>query len=239
MKQVIQGLEEGLGAIATALEGDGYPKPTNVPQGKVLTADGDDGASWEDAPSGLPTIPGSGEVLMTEYDAQNDEYYARWTSQWGQMPPYQYANVGDVVTIDAYGNPTWAAPSGGGSVPTITSNDNGKVLSAVYDDKSGSGYAEWVTPSGGGGVVSTTFTVDGSDFVQDGSSYKVVFDSNGDYQGDMGLVISARIYYSGMCSIPCSLIYIDKTGWIARVTADDYTYISMTSGLTLKIFSQN
>ena len=35
MKNVIAGLEEGLGAIATALEGDGYPKPTNIQQGKV------------------------------------------------------------------------------------------------------------------------------------------------------------------------------------------------------------
>ena len=183
----------------------------------------------------------NGKVLKATYSEGTGSY--DWEDESGGVPDYSQASQGSVLNKQYNGELGWDRPEDllheGSLLPEITGNDDGKVLTAVYNDKSGS-YAEWQTPSGGGGGIgSTTFTVNGSDFTQHGSSYEVVFDSNGDYQGDMTKVISSRIYYSPMCSIPCSIIYVDKTGWLAQVTADDYTYISGTSGITLKIFAQN
>lgn len=242
---IIGALEDIKNAIPPA---NPVPDVTSADNGKVLKATysgGEGSYDWENESGGVPSTVGHNlnEVLVID-DTTINPPTADWYSLdevLPQMNENNYPSNGDVIAYNSSTNKAeWQTPQGGGSgLPDITSSDNGKVLQAYYDDKSGSGYAEWGTPSGGGGLVSTTFTVNASDFVQDGSSYKVVFDSNGEYQGDMGLVISSRIYYSGMCSIPCSIIYIDKTGWIARVSADDYTYIRMTSGLTLKIFAQN
>lgn len=230
MKTVIEGLEKGLQDIATALGGsDIVPTPTAQDEGKVLTANDDGTASWENAQSGLPRINGTLKVLSTGYDEPNQTFFPYWEDSLSNLIGHN-GNDGDVLTLNDGG--LVFLPKG---VPTVTSSDNGKVLQATYDDKSGTGSAEWVTPSSGG-VGSVTFTINGSDFVQDGNSYKVLFDS-GDYQGDMSSVVSSRIYYSGVGSVPCSIIYVDKTGWIARVSAEDYSDIRMTSGLTLKIFS--
>ena len=66
MKNVIAGLEEGLQAIAEALEADSIvPTPAAADEGKVLTA-GDDGtASWETPEGGIPTptLSDEGKVL--------------------------------------------------------------------------------------------------------------------------------------------------------------------------------
>ena len=182
------------------------------------------------------TSEDDGKVLKATYSGGEGSY--DWEDESGGVPDYSQASQGSVLATQYSGNLGWDRPEDllpeGSLLPAITGNDNGKVLQAVYNDKSAS-YAQWVTPSGGGGVGSTTYTVNGSDFVQHGSSYEVVFAN--DYVVDVTSVLSARIYYSGEFSVPCSIIYVDKTGMMAQVTADDYLYIDSTSGLTLKIFS--
>ena len=237
MKTVIHGLEEGLNSIAEALGGGGsdiVPTPKAQDEGKVLTANDDGTASWENSQGGLPTISGSLMVLATGYDERTHSYFPYWEQSLDNLIGHN-GNDGDVLTLNDGGLVFLPPQGGGGGLPSISDSDNGKVLQATYDDKSGTGFASWVTPSGGGGIVSTTFNVLAGDFVKNGNSYKVVFDSNGDYQVDMGSVISARIYDAYVCSVPCSITYVDKTGWIAQVTADDYAYLS--GEVTIKIFS--
>lgn len=65
MRQVIQGLEEGLSAIAEALEGSGsevVPTPTAADEGKVLIANDDGTASWTEK-NGVPAGGSTGQVL--------------------------------------------------------------------------------------------------------------------------------------------------------------------------------
>ena len=180
--------------------------------------------------------PSNGDVIAYNSATEKAEWQA--PQGGGGLPDYSQADQGSVLNKQYNGELGWDRPENllpeGSLLPEITGNDDGKVLTAVYNDKSGS-YAQWQTPSGGGGVGSTTYTVNGSDFVQHGSSYTVVFAN--DYVVDVTSVLSARIYSSGEFSVPCSIIYVDKTGMIAQVTADDYSYISSYNGLTLKIFS--
>lgn len=182
------------------------------------------------------TSADNGKVLKATYSGGEGSY--DWENESGGVPDYSQATQGSVLATQYSGELGWDRPEDllpeGSLLPEITGNDDGKVLQAFYNDKSGS-YAQWVTPSGGGGVGSTTYTVNGSDFTQHGSSYEVVFAN--DYVVDVTSILSARIYYSGEFSIPCSIIYVDKTGMKAQVTADDYLYIDSTSGLTLKIFT--
>ena len=180
------------------------------------------------------TSADDGKVLKATYSGGEGSY--DWEDESGGVPDYSQASQGSVLATQYSGELGWdrvenLMPSDK-VLPDITGNDNGKVLQAVYDDKSGS-YAAWVTPSGGVGI--TTYTVNGSDFVQHGSSYEVVFAN--DYDVNVNSILSARIYCSGEFSVPCSIIYVDKTGMMAQVTGDDYLYIGSTSGLTLKIFS--
>lgn len=91
MKTVIAGLEEGLNAIAEALEGGGgggssiVPTPAAADEGKVLTA-GDDGtASWENPEGGLPaydsdpqTSDDLGKLLMINEAAQGTILRPTW-----------------------------------------------------------------------------------------------------------------------------------------------------------------
>lgn len=66
MRQVIQGLEEGLQSIAEALEGGGgssiVPTPSAADEGKVLKANDDGTASWGEV-NGVPAGGSSGQVL--------------------------------------------------------------------------------------------------------------------------------------------------------------------------------
>ena len=146
MRQVIQGLEEGLSAIAEALEGGGgssiVPTPTAADEGKVLTA-GDDGtASWEDAQGGLPD-PGQasqGSVLALGYSREPE-----WETNITDLLPNGSAALvpatagvtNGYVLTNNNGTPAWAAASGGGGGgTTIYAFD-----SAVWDDdKSGNYY---------------------------------------------------------------------------------------------------
>lgn len=153
----------------------------------------------------------------------------------GGYPEPTSATDGQVLTADGDGGASWENPQSSG-LPTITSYDNGKVLTSIYDDKSGTGYAEWQTPSGGGGGLTIeTYSVDATDFTQEGSGYEAVFDSQGAFTYSVDDIVSARIYYNGAFSVPCSIYYIDKTGWAVAVSADDYRTFGSISGLTIKI----
>ena len=165
MKQVIEGLQEGLKAIADAMEG-GYPEPTAASEGQVLTADGEGGASWEDAADGLPEIDSQveqGAVLAVGYSREPE-----WVNDITDLIPNGSAALvptttgvtnGYVLTNNS-GTPTWAAGSGGGSYPEPTSATSGQVLTA-----DGIGGASWQTPSGGGGttIYKKTSTVEYDD----------------------------------------------------------------------------
>lgn len=147
MKNVIAGLEEGLQAIAEALESGGGGG--NVP---------------------TPTLDDDGKVLRVVSQSQ-EEVAPEWSDS-REVP--RGGQNGQVLTrtSEGYG---WAAPSGG--LPALYEEDNGKVLMAQYDSDtentypawslikqvpaggttgqvltrtSGSGYG-WATPSGGGG----------------------------------------------------------------------------------------
>ena len=153
MKTVIAGLEEGLNAIAEALEGGGsevVPTPTAADEGKVLTA-GDDGtASWEDAGSGLPeyTSPDdSGKILKLIEQDQQGNLAPEWSTP--REVPAGGSN-GQVLTKNSNGY-GWAAPSGG--LPALDEEDNGKALIAQYDSDTEATYPAWSTirqvPSGG------------------------------------------------------------------------------------------
>ncbi|MBO7733575.1 MAG: hypothetical protein J6S67_13505 [Methanobrevibacter sp.] len=173
----------------------------------------------------------NGKVLKATYSEGTGSY--DWEDAPNGLPSTQFTQTGDVLTVNEAGDPAWITPSSG--LPTITSSDNGKVLTSIYDDKSGTGYAEWQTPSGGGGLTIASYSVDATDFTQEGTSYQAVFDSQGAFTYSVADIVSARIYYAGAFSVPCSIYYIDKTGWAVAVSADDYRTFGSQSGLTIKI----
>lgn len=162
MKNVIAGLEEGLNAIAEALEGGNIvPTPAAADEGKVLTA-GDDGtASWEDAGSGLPTptLDDDGKVLRVVSQSQ-EEVAPEWSSVrevptggstgnvlkktsngygWAAIstvPSTSGASNGDVLTNDG-GIPTWAPASGGGGSSSIKHIYQAFRGNTIFDDGNG------------------------------------------------------------------------------------------------------
>ena len=205
MKNVIAGLEEGLNAIAEALEGGNIvPTPAAADEGKVLTA-GDDGtASWEDAEGGLPAFTSpddSGKMLKLIEQNQQGDLAPEWATP--REVPAGGSN-GQVLTKNSNGY-GWAAPAGG--LPSIDEGDSGKVLTSYYDSEEEYGYSRWDTiasvpgssasdsgkvltctgknrygwaaASGGGHIDVLKFTIAKSEFTQDGSVYKAYI--NGSY----------------------------------------------------------
>ena len=164
MKQVIQGLEEGLQAIAEALEADSIvPTPAAADEGKVLTA-GDDGtASWEEPEGGLPAFTSpddSGKALKLIEQDQEGTLAPEWTAirevptggsngqvlgktsngyGWKsivQVPSTSGASNGDVLTNDG-GIPTWAPASGGGGSSSIKHIYQAFRGNTIFDDGNG------------------------------------------------------------------------------------------------------
>lgn len=130
MKTVIAGLEEGLNAIAEALEGgggsSGLPEITgDADGGKVVTA------HWS-------TLSGEGSYQLDPVR---------------QVPDTTGVTNGYVLT-NSNGTPAWAAASGGGGNGYqiyVTSGD-------VYEDsKSGGFYATLGTPVGKGGATGNIY----------------------------------------------------------------------------------
>ena len=168
------------------------------------------------------------KVLQAYYgDASSNGY--GWASMDGVLAHMGEPSNGDVI---AYNSATekaeWQTPQGGGGgLPSITSNDNSKVLTAVYDDKSGSGYAEWQSPSGRVGYV----LLDKTEFTYD--------DKSGEYSINYGAidkyvlsVVATENYGNGKQKVISeysldthySMLYIDGTTFSAL---SDYAYIAL------------
>lgn len=129
MRQVIQGLEEGLSAIAEALEGGGgggssiVPTPTAQDEGKVLTA-GDDGtASWETPEGGIPTPTLDDESKVLRVIPQTQTTVA---PEWASIREVPTGGQNGQVLTKNSGGYGWAAPAGG--LPEVTSSSRGKFL---------------------------------------------------------------------------------------------------------------
>ena len=159
MKTVIEGLQEGLNAIADALEGGSgqqVPAPEAADTGKVLKATGAGTVDWqEDAiGGGVPTVTSGddGKVLTADYTGGVGTY--SWEDAPEGLPDSSQAANQSVLMKTATG-PQWEqireVPSGG---------TNGQVLT-----NDGFGGYGWETPSGGGGttIYMQTATVEYND----------------------------------------------------------------------------
>lgn len=150
MKTVIAGLEEGLNAIADALEGGGggggnVPTPTLDDEGKVLKAVPQTQTTVAPEWSSVREVSRggqSGQVLT----ASGDGDYGWADASGGGLPSSTGADMGKVLTVDNHGNAEWATPEK--ELPTINNDDSNKVLKAYYDSEEGYGYASWGTVAG-------------------------------------------------------------------------------------------
>ena len=164
MKTVIAGLEEGLNAIAEALEGGGggggnVPTPTLDDDGKVLRvvsqSQEEVAPEWSSVRE-VPTGGSNGQVLT-----KNSSGYG-WANASGGLPAlYGEEDKGKVLMAqyDSDTERTYPAWSTIKQVPT--GGTTGQVLTRT----SGSGYG-WVNASGGGGgnINVLKIDVDKSDF---------------------------------------------------------------------------
>lgn len=128
--------------IKNAMEGS-YPEPTSATNGQVLTANGQGGASWEDAQGGLPDPSQAlqGSVLALGYSGDPE-----WDNITDIIPegskglvPTTTGITNGYVLTNNNGTPAWAAASGGGGgngIQFITGN-----ISSDIDDKEGIYYA--------------------------------------------------------------------------------------------------
>ena len=144
MKQVIEGLSEGLKAIATAVEAGGsggegqvVPAPIATDNGKVLKATGAGQVAWqEDATgAGVPTVTSGddGKVLTADYTGGVGTY--SWEDAPSGLPDHSQAMQGAVLALGYSGDPEWEdditdlLPEGSKAlVPTTTGVTNGYVL---------------------------------------------------------------------------------------------------------------
>lgn len=156
MKNVIAGLEEGLQAIAEALEGGSgqqVPAPVAADNGKVLKATGAGQVAWqEDATgAGVPTVTSGddGKVLTADYTGGVGTY--SWEDAPSGVPDTSQVLQGSVLAVGYSGDPEWEnitdiIPEGSkGLVPTTTGVTNGYVLT------NNNGTPAWAAASGGGG----------------------------------------------------------------------------------------
>ena len=168
---IIAALED----IKNAMEG-GYPEPTSATDGQVLTADGQGGASWEDAQGGgLPasTYADEGKSLLVDQNGS-----PTWGYPHGLLPDSTSASSGDVLAINNQGNPAWTTPSGGGGLPAYTSENWGQYLS-VDEDMEGNPYLTWAGVATPVREVRYFSMLQKSDFTVDGNYvYKLFLEGN-------------------------------------------------------------
>ena len=119
---------------------NGYATETWVGQQGYLT-------SADEVPA--VTSGDDGKVLKATYSGGTGSY--SWETAPSGLPASSSLDSGKVLTVDSSGNPLWLDVDVD-EVPDVTSNDDGKVLTATYNGGVGS-YA-WATAGGGGGGLS-------------------------------------------------------------------------------------
>lgn len=120
MTQTVQ--IEQMDELIEALGGGIVPTPEASDVGKVLTANDDGTASWDDIEAELPTVTNADRGKALKVNKSNNNI--NWTDI-SEVPDTTGASQGDVLTVGASGV-EWATPSGG--LPTVTESDKGKVL---------------------------------------------------------------------------------------------------------------
>lgn len=87
--------------------------------GEVLQVTGFGTYGWGTVPSGLPDMTNAGDGYVLEVVDNMGTKSATWgTSRI--LPETTYASEGDVLTINGYGNASWATPSSGGGGESVT-----------------------------------------------------------------------------------------------------------------------
>lgn len=163
------------------------PTPTAQDEGKVLTANDDGTASWENASGGVPDYSQAlqGSVLATQYSGE-----LGWDRPENLLPQ-------------------------GSLLPVITGNDNGKVLQAVYNDKSGA-YVEWVTAP----------TIKSENFTKDDITYS---DKSGEgtmYIPPNSVILTIRFVSGGSSAIyPVEYSTYSNSGNVV-ISSDEYQKIT-------------
>ena len=237
---------EALQAIADAIPpANPVPDVTSADDGKVLKATysgGEGSYDWDTPDSGLPSTSGHNlnEVLIIE-DTTTNPPTADWNSLNEVLPnmdPYYYPSNGEVITYNSSTHKAeWQTPQSGGGLPSISDSDNGKVLQATYDDKSGTGSAEWSRLTTGiteyyiGDITSSntwTAVTSGSDTV----AYKCLVSSGGTTALLAGGVLAIKLY-DGSYSYVDYFYINDKSGGVEiYLTKDKYSLLSVSGVLS-------
>lgn len=130
------------------------PSATSSDEGKVLTIDSQGEAGWS-TPASVDEVPAvtstdDGKVLKATYSGGVGSY--AWATESGGGTSYSAGTGIDIsaqneISVDTTVVATQTDLSGIEQVPTVTSTDDGKVLTASYSG--GTGSFAWATPSGG------------------------------------------------------------------------------------------
>ena len=129
------------------------PSATSSDEGKVLTIDSQGEAGWA-TPASVDEVPAvtsndDGKVLKATYSGGVGSY--AWATESGGGSSYTAGTgidiTNDTISVDTTVVATQTDLSGIEQVPTVTSTDDGKVLTASYSG--GTGSFAWTTPSGG------------------------------------------------------------------------------------------
>lgn len=129
------------------------PSATSSDEGKVLTIDSQGEAGWS-TPASVDEVPAvtstdDGKVLKATYSGGVGSY--AWATE-SAGTTYTAGTGIDItsgtISVDTTVVATQTDLSGIEQVPTVSSTDDGKVLTATYSG--GTGSFAWATPSGGG-----------------------------------------------------------------------------------------
>lgn len=127
----------GVGSYSWQTEsgGSGLPPSTSTDEGKVLTVDSQGDAVWDNPAAQIQSD-------WTETNTADPAYILN-------KPEKSFLVAGNNITIteDLQNNTLTISSATGDTVPTVTSNDDGKVLKATYSGGTGS-YAWDTAPSG-------------------------------------------------------------------------------------------